>query len=195
MSQNFVFNQEKSMNHYIDIQIQPDAEMRENLLLNKVYTKLHKALYSLKSKDIGVSFPRCKVLLGDIIRLHGTVNSLLKLQESNWLGGLTGYCKITKIQTVPEQTSYRIISRIQANMTPTKLRRLIKRGSISADEVKRYKAKMFTKGLENPYFELESSSNGHKHRRYIDFGEIIKHSVSGEFDQFGLSKVATIPWF
>ena len=27
-------------------------------------------------------------------------------------------------------------------------------------------AKMFTKGLDNPYLELENASNGHNRRRY-----------------------------
>ena len=183
------------MDHYIDIQIKPDAEMRENVLLNKVYTKLHKALYSVKSTNIGISFPKYKVLLGDVIRIHGATANLLNLQESNWLGGLSGYCEITDIQAVPDNTQYRTVSRKQSNMTAAKLRRLIKRGSISAEEAKQYKAKMFTKGLDNPYLELESSSNGHKHRRYIKFGELVDKPVFGDFDQFGLSKVATVPWF
>ena len=51
-------------------------------------------------------------------------------------------------------------------MTEAKLRRLIKRGSISQDKIKSYKAKMFQQGLDNPYLELESTSTGHKHRHY-----------------------------
>ncbi|MEE9356016.1 MAG: type I-F CRISPR-associated endoribonuclease Cas6/Csy4 [Methylococcaceae bacterium] len=80
-------------------------------------------------------------------------------------------------------------------MTEAKLRRLIKRGSITEDEIKTYKAKMFQQGLDNPYLELESTSNGHKHRRYLQFGEIIAEPVAGKFDQFGLSKTTTVPWF
>ena len=80
-------------------------------------------------------------------------------------------------------------------MSPAKLRRLIKRGSISEDEAKNYKVKMFTKGLDDPYVELTSGSNGHKHRRYMEFGPLQDHSVDGVFDQFGLSKTATVPWF
>jgi len=80
-------------------------------------------------------------------------------------------------------------------MTEAKLRRLIKRGSITQDEIKGYKAKMFQQGLDNPYLELESTSNGHKHRRYLVFGEPSKSAALGKFDFFGLSKIATIPWF
>jgi len=181
--------------NYVEIVIKPDDEMRENVLLNKVYTKLHKALFILKTSEIAVSFPKYKVLLGNVIRLHGTESKILELQNTDWLGSLSGYCQVSRIKTVPDDVSYRIISRIQANMTEAKLRRLIKRNSISETEIKQYKAKMFGMGLDNPYFELQSSSNGHNHRRYIQFGELLGDATKGEFDCFGLSKDATVPWF
>lgn len=183
------------MDSYIEITIKPDAEMRENVLLNKVYTKLHKALFTLKSDSIGVSFPNYQEKLGRVMRIHSNVAMLHDLSGLNWLGGLVGYCDVSDIKEVPSCSEYRTISRIQSSMTPSKLKRLIKRGSISDEQVKIYKAKMFSKGLDNPYFELESSSNGYKHRRYLQFGEVKKVPVQGCFDQFGLSKTATVPWF
>jgi len=54
---------------------------------------------------------------------------------------------------------------------------------------------MFQQGMNNPYLELQSTSNGHKHRRYLAFGEISETKDLGEFDFFGLSKTASIPWF
>ncbi len=183
------------MNYYIDILIKPDAEMRENVLLNKIYIKLHKALFTLKSTGIGISFPNYKVKLGDVIRVHGNQKKLTELQNSNWLGGLSGYCDASEIQAIPDNAKHRIISRKQANMAEAKLRRLIKRGSISDEGAKKYKAKMFAQGLDNPYLELDSGSNAHKHRRYIQFGELLDKPVAGEFDYFGLSKTATVPIF
>jgi len=183
------------MDHYLDIQLKPDADMRENVLLNKVYTKFHKALSTMKATDIGISFPKYHVKLGDVVRIHGNRDRLMTLQAMNWLGGLAGYCRVGDITPVPSQSGFRTVSRKQSNMTEAKLRRLIKRGSLSAEEVKGYKAKMFTQGLDNPYLELESGSNGHKHRRYIQLGELLDVPVKGEFDQFGLSKVATVPRF
>lgn len=183
------------MDSYLEVTLKPDAEMRENVLLNKVYTKLHKALVTLNSDCIGVSFPKYQVLLGRVIRLHGNSAMLRDLTSLNWLGGLAGYCQVSEIQDVPKECQYRTISRIQSTMTQSKLKRLNKRGSISEAAVKTYKAKMLAKGLDNPYLELESSSNGHKHRRYLCFGEIKKDAVDGTFDQFGLSKTATVPWF
>jgi len=183
------------MDFYIDITVIPDAEMPVNCLLNMVYTKLHKSLVDLNTNSIGVSFPAHKVLLGNCLRIHGSNSSLAELQLKNWLGGASGYCQVGDMLTVPQNCQFRTIKRIQTTMSQSKLNRLIKRGSISDDEVKAYKAKMFAKGLDNPYLELESASNGHRHRRYIAFGELLDKPVIGVFDQFGLSKTATIPWF
>ena len=183
------------MDYYLDIRIKPDCEIRENLLLNKVYTKLHKALCNMKSTDIGVSFPEYRILLGRVIRLHAAEEQLKTLMEQSWLGGLIWYCQISGVSPVPEVVKYRILSRVQSNMTEAKLRRLINRKSITESEFKAYRKKMFVFGLSNPYLELESVSNTHKYRRYINFSELYDIPSLGSFDQFGLSKTATVPWF
>eukprot|EP00919_Chromeraceae_sp_WS-2016_P030729 GHVR01072783.1.p2 GENE.GHVR01072783.1~~GHVR01072783.1.p2 ORF type:complete len:109 (-),score=10.40 GHVR01072783.1:906-1232(-) len=108
---------------------------------------------------------------------------------------MAGYCNVSEGLPVPEGVQFRRVSRKQANMSQAKLNRLLKRGSITEDKAKQYRTKMFTKGLDNPYLELQSGSNGHKHRRYIEFGELQVSSAAGDFDQFGLSKTATVPWF
>lgn len=191
----FVSETGEQMNYYLDIRIKPDAEMRENVLLNKLYTKLHKALFDIEATDIGVSFPNYKVTLGQTLRLHANEDRLVEFQKSNWIGGLSGYCQIAEIQVIPPQVTYRTVSRIQSTMSKAKLQRLIKRATIDLDDIKAYKAKMFEKGLNNPYLELESTSNNHKHRRYITFGELTNTAIIGSFDAFGLSKIATVPWF
>jgi CRISPR-associated endonuclease Csy4 len=66
---------------------------------------------------------------------------------------------------------------------------------MSDDDVKSYKAKMCATGLDNPYLELQSKSTGEKYRLYITFGELFEQATSGEFNHFGLSKTATVPWF
>jgi CRISPR-associated endonuclease Csy4 len=183
------------MDNYIDIMLKPDAELPLNRLLNTVYTKLHKALCDLNSTSIGVSFPNSQATLGNTLRLHGSDKDLDDLMRLNWIGGMSVYCSISDILPVPDNSKFRTVSRKQTTMSQSKLNRLLKRGSITEDEVKNYKAKMFTKGLDNPYLELQSGSNGHRHRRYIEFGELLNEPVSGQFDQFGLSKTATVPWF
>ena len=186
---------EKKMNYYIDVIIQPNDEIRLNVLLNSVYTNFHKVLFDLRSTSIGISFPRYKITLGNIMRIHAQQVELNIFQDSNWLGSISPFCKVTNILEVPQNTKFRTISRKQSTMSQSKLNRLIKRGSIKEDEIINYKTKMFSKGLDDPYIELQSGSNGHKHRRYLEFGELLSSAIEGRFDQFGLSKSATIPWF
>lgn len=183
------------MNHYFNITLLPDAEMPATVLMNAICAKVHKQLYDMQSKTIGISFPKYDVTLGNILRIHSNDADLQKLHGASWLGGMNGYCKISAIFLVPEKVQYRIISRIQPTMSPTKLQRLLKRGTITDDKVKGYKAKMFDKEWNKPYVELVSASNGHNHRRYIKLGELLDKPVAGIFDQFGLSKTATVPWF
>ena len=183
------------MTHYIDVRLMPKKEIRENILLNQIYTAFHKRLYDLKANDIGVSFPEYRLKLGKLFRIHGTQESLERVNEKEWLSKYQDYCKISQIQEIPIVVKHRTVSRVQQNMTQAKLRRLIKRGSISEDEIKRYRIKMYQGGLDNPYVELISMSNGQRHRRFITFGKLKDENISGEFDTFGLSKYATIPWF
>ena len=184
------------MDFYIDIKIKPDAEMRASMLLNKVYSKLHKALFDINADDVGVSFPETKILLGHVLRIHSNKKKLLDLDITNWLGGLVSYCDKSDVLIVQEEFENRRVSRWQSNMSEAHLRRLILRGSIDAKEVKGYKAKMFAAQMTTlPFLELESASNGKRHRRYIKVSKPQNESVLGKFDTFGLSKTATIPWF
>ena len=183
------------MKHFVEIQLIPDPEVPAPVLMNAVFSKLHKVLCDLECKSIGVGFPRAGVTLCDVLRLFGGYESLVLLQQTGWLGAMADYSRIAAILPVPERVKHRTVSRKQRTMSESKLKRLLKRGSITEAEAKAYRAKMFTKGLDNPYVELVSASNGHRHRRYIEFGELQDSPVEGEFDNFGLSKTATVPWF
>lgn len=183
------------MDYYVDIKLMHNKELRENVLLNQVYTSFHKRLYDMKVSNIAVSFPNYRLKLGDVFRIHGEKEALEKLNEKDWLGKYRAFCKVGNIDVIPEKVEYRTVSRIQQNMTEAKLRRLISRGTISEEDIKSYRIKMFQGGLDNPYVELVSMSNRQLHRRFIEFGELKKEEVKGEFDLFGLSKRATTPWF
>ena len=183
------------MDSYVDILIKSSKKNPSNQLMSSVYSALHKALFDLGSTTIGVSFPRVNVMLGNVLRLHGTSSDLTRLDDLHWLGDLGADCEKSGIRNVPLDTKYRVVSRKQSTMSIAKLNRLMKRGSIPDSEVKQYKAKMFSKGLDNPYLDLMSHSTGKRHRRYFEFGEVRDVPVKGTFNQFGLSKSATIPWF
>ena len=183
------------MDHYVDISVLSDSEFPTTVLLSSLYAKLHKTLHDLATTNIGVSFPKYNITLGNILRIHGEQAVLHDLLGLNWLGGMSGYCDVSSVKPVPLKTKFRTVSRKQTTMSQSKLRRLVKRGSIMGNEIGPYKAKMLSKGIDNPYVELMSGSNGQKYRRYIEFGEVVEQPILGKFDQFGLSKTSTVPWF
>ncbi len=183
------------MNYFIDIRLIPSKEIQENILLNQLYTNFHKRLYDLKSDSIGVSFPKYKLKLGDLFRIHGSKETLEIFQKEDWMNKLVKFCKVSDIRLIPENIEHKTVSRIQTTMSQSKLRRLIKRGTIKEEDIKGYKAKLFQKSLDNPFVELVSVSNGERHRRFIKFSEPQSSPVDGKFDFFGLSKTATVPWF
>ena len=45
------------MDHYVDIDVQPDPEFPAHQLMEALYAKLHRALMAHNSTSIGVSFP------------------------------------------------------------------------------------------------------------------------------------------
>lgn len=186
---------EMDMQYYTDIIIKPDAEIRLNVLLNRVYTNFHKVLCDLGLTTIGVSFPNYNITLGNILRLHGDEKDLSNLQNLNWIGVEKSCYTVSSVLSIPKESKFRNISRKQVTMSQSKLRRIAKRGTMSEVDIKTYKEKMFAQGLDSPYLELVSYSNGNKYRRYIEIGEILDRPIYGEFDQFGLSKIATVPWF
>jgi CRISPR-associated endonuclease Csy4 len=183
------------MDSYINIQLKPDAEMREAELSSKVFTKFHKALVALNSNNIGISFPQMKVKLGRLFRLHGQASALHDLQGLEWLGALSGYCQVSTVSAVPEQVQYRIVSVKRSNLSKAKLKRLITRGSIDKEGEKRYKVKMLSQGFDNPFLDLFSASTGQVHRKFFELSDIQTQPIEGEFDSYGLSKTATVPWF
>lgn len=190
------------MAYYMDIILKSDDEFSLPTLMNAICAKLHKVLFDLKSENIGVSFPNYDETLGNTLRIHGSEIDLIKFQGMDWLGGMSGYCKLSNLLPVPTNAKHRTVGRKQANMSQAKLNRLLKRGKakqssgITEDKVKKYKAKMLAeKGISLPYIDLVSNSNGKRHRRYIQLGDLLDKPVLGEFDQFGFSKTATVPWF
>lgn len=185
------------MDSYFDIQLMPDPEFKAAVLMNAVYTKLHKVLYDSQSSNIAVSFPKYEQTMGDVLRLHSTAEVLDGLQHLAWVGGMSGYCQQGMIQPVPVEVKFRTVFRRQQSKSLSKLRRQERRGNLTEAQIQNYITKMNEgdRKLKLPYLELTSRSNGHRHRRYIQLGTLVDEPIVGDFDLFGLSKTATVPWF
>lgn len=180
------------MDHYIDIRVLPDPEFQEAVLMSALFSKLHRGLANVSGGNIGVSFPRAEKGSGDLLRLHANLPSLSKLMDQTWLKGLRDYTEVSQVKEVPEKVQYVCVQRVQSKMTAARLRRAVRRGSMTVNEAEMLMAKR--KKMDNPFFQLNSLSTGQKFPLFIC--QKIRHEfVDGAFNSYGLSSNATVPWF
>jgi len=183
------------MNHYIDIKVLPDPEFTTTILINAVYAKCHRVLGQLAQGEGGVSFPHHKKTLGDTLRLHGSQERLKKIMADNWLKALADYTQESDVLSVPESVQYRTVQRIQKKSPHNKRKRAIAKGWRTEVEAEKIFKDDDQEVLTHPYAQLKSLSTGSSMRIFIKHGDILDKSVSGGFSTYGLSKIATIPWF
>lgn len=184
------------MKYYIGIKLLPDTEFSSSLLMNALFAKLHRALAEAGHGEVGVSFPQANKTLGDTIRLHGAQITLERLMTIGWLKGLTDYTHVTGIAAVPDNCKHRVVKRVQAKSSVERVyRRSVKKGWLSVEdaEVKVNAGK--EQQLKLPFVQLKSRSTEQSFRLFIQQGKVVDLPVSGEFSAYGLSDVATIPWF
>jgi len=184
------------MKFYLDININSDLDVHQNKVMSLVFQNVHQSIVSLGVGKIAVSFPKvASNTLGKLIRLHGDENDLNLFLEKNFLLNIKVYCYIEQVKEIPNEVVFKKISRIRSNMSQSKLRRLIKRGSISENEISIYMEKMLKNNLLNPYLDLYSESTKRTFRMFFQFSNFLTEAQAGEFDSYGLSDDATIPWF
>lgn len=183
------------MDHYLDIRALPDPEFGQVELLNALYAKLHRVLPSLTQGRVGVSFPGHKRTLGECLRLHGSLADLLNLTEVNWLQGMRDYIHIGEPAPVPQGTSFRVVRRVQAKSARNKRLRSVAKGWLTEEEALVRIPDTQQKVMALPYAEMHSLSTGSRMRLYIEHGPLLDKPVAGGFNAYGLSALATIPWF
>lgn len=186
------------MDHYLDIQTQPDPEFPTNTLLGALVSKLHRGLVALEADDIGISFPdhEQKPPLGSRLRLHGTQGRLQTLMEQNWLRGMRDHVIAADISAVPDGTSHRIVRRRQYKTNVERLRRRrMKRHQETHEEAAQHIPETVERRVRTPFVVVRSQSTGQAFSLFIEHGEIQNQPVPGRFSTYGLSGEATIPWF
>jgi len=167
--------------------------------MNALFAKLHRALAGMQSRTIGVSFPRFEDAprgLGDILRLHGTATDLERLAATNWMTAMDGLVHASPIRPVPPHARHRGVRRVQAKSNPERLRRrYMKRHRVGPEEARKAIPDHTAETLQLPYLQLHSHSTGQRFPLFIRHEPIQETPKVGEFNTYGLSKTATIPWF
>lgn len=185
------------MDSYTDIKLQADPETNVNQLRALVYEKLHFALANMNSAKIGVSFPQVKAReLGSVLRLHGHNKELSQLLAADWMVRLRDYLTIGSIHGIPGNAMYRQVRRAQSKSNPARLRRrLMKRHNLSVEEALAQIPDSAERFLDLPFVMMRSHSTKQRFRLFLSHGPLSETPVSGDFNSYGLSSTATIPWF
>jgi CRISPR-associated endonuclease Csy4 len=184
------------MDHYLEIRVLADPEFAEEVLMAALFAKLHRALGARGKGDIGVSFPLHGVKPGACLRLHGTALALQMLEAACWRKGLNDYCQCGNILPIPQVQGWRRVSRVQVKSSAQRLmRRSVKKGWLTEEEAQHRLLTMQDQQTRLPWLKMRSLSTGQTFRLFIEHGELVDTPVNGVFSSYGLSAIATVPWF
>ena len=186
------------MDQFIDARLLPDPEFTTPMLMSALYNKLHRALVSIEARTIGVSFPEYQLRprsLGEVLRVHGTQSALSDLLAAGWLNGMMDHITPASIQPAPEPTGHLRVQRKQYKTNVDRLRRRrMKRKGETWDQACAAIPDSTGQSPALPFINLRSQSTGQIFSVFIEQTEANLH-VPGEFNTYGLSHSATVPWF
>ena len=188
------------MDHYVDVRLLPDPEFSVAILMSALFAKLHRVFVALDNRQLGISFPEVSpdlAGLGCTLRLHGTSAGLAKLLIQNWLVGMRDHVEVTDIKLVPKDTKHRRIQREQVKSNAERLRRRYRgrHPGASHEEVSAKFANAAEKRTKLAFVQTISQSTGQHFRLFLEHLPPQQQPVDGEFNCYGLSAKATIPWF
>ena len=179
------------MTYYIEFTARPDDMTSSPVLLSALYERLHLILVNLGTSRIGISFPRANRNIGEILRLHGPSAILNQIVENQKLKPILGYFRSSGVLETPAECDWWLVQRQQPQLSSAKIRRLVKRGSISEVEATRlYK---LTPRLSLPYLHIRSLSTQQKFRLFISQTSTSKPVKTQEFNAYGFG--GAIPRF
>jgi len=186
------------MDYYLDINILEDPEFTKSILMNALFSKLHRALVEVSQHDIGVSFPNAtKKSLGDTLRLHGSQSRLEELEALPWRRGLGDFTSVTKVTHIPSTNEFCLVKRVHVQSNVDRLRRrAMKRHDLSYEEAVERIPKEAEKQLALPFVRIKSKSTGDQQfPLFIQQTITTSKSEETNFSKYGLSATSTLPWF
>lgn len=188
-----------TLSHYLDLQLRHDPETAPTQLLAALYTRLHRALAAQDGTGIAVSFPGYsdqRHTLGERLRLHGSEAALQPWATGAWLGSLRDHvCTATPLP-VPDHAAHRTLRRIQVKSSPERLRRrLMKRHQLSEAQARERIPDSAGRVTDLPYVPMASTSTAQQFKLFLALGPAQPLPQAGDFNTYGLSATATVPWF
>jgi CRISPR-associated endonuclease Csy4 len=189
----------KAMHYYIDIHLRPDPDFSPHQLMAALFAKLHRWLARTQSTRIAVSFPGYQTApstLGQTLRLIGPATELDKLMADNWLKGMHDHIEVQPQAAVPADAAQRSLRRVQAKSSPERLRRRqMRRHQLSAEQALAQIPDVCAETLKLPFLTVASTSTGQRFQLFLRLGLPTNDAQTGDFNSYGLSGTATVPWF
>lgn len=203
------------MRYYIDVTLLPDSEVNFGFLWHKVFQQIHIALAENKlptgESAIALSFPYYKsehFPLGNTLRVLAPEDILLKkLRIDHWLVRFQDYLAVSSIKEVPSIVDYvrfsqkRVKGKTRLDNSLRKKAQHIheKFGTDFGQTLNDLRHKSSFEESKLPFVNVESQSKAQDGRKPRFKLFIERHECAnpeqGEFDCYGLSKTATVPWF
>ena len=187
------------LGHYIDLRLQPDPEVAPTQLLAALYMRLHRTLAAQGTTGIAVAFPDYSAerhSLGERLRLLGSEAELQPWATGEWLGSVRDHVSVTSLLPVPADAQHRTLRRVQVKSSPERLRRrLMKRHQLSEEQARERIPDNVARTTPLPYVQLASTSTAQQFRLFLVLGAVQEAAPAGDFNAYGLSTTATVPWF
>lgn len=189
-----------TLSHYIDLKLRADPELPAEQLMASLFHRLHLALVQLRCGDLAVSFPGhvCQPTptLGNTLRLLAPAERLSSMSASDWLGGMRDHVVTSALLPVPATASAVRLERVQAKTSIDRLRRraMKRHGLTEAQARARLPASAADARPDLPRLTLRSSSTGSRYELFLRLRSV-ERACAGNFNTFGLSAEATVPWF
>ncbi|WP_159911275.1 type I-F CRISPR-associated endoribonuclease Cas6/Csy4 [Pantoea sp. 18069] len=189
-----------TLSHYIDLRLRPDPETTPVHLLAALYTRLHRALAAAQdAPGIAVGFPGydgSRRSVGDCLRLYGSEAALQPWAAGAWLGNVRDHVSTTGPLPVPAHAAHRALRRTQVKSSPERLRRrLMKRHQLSEEEARQRIPDSVGRMSDLPYIQMASTSTAQQFKLFLALGPAQPQPSPGDFNAYGLSTTATVPWF
>lgn len=189
-----------TLSHYIDLHLRPDPETTLTHLLSALYMRMHRSLAAASAAPgIALGFPGYdgnRHTLGDCLRMYGGETVLQLWATGEWLGSLRDHISATAPLPVPADAAHRTLRRVQVKSSPDRMRRrLMKRHQLTEEQARQRIPDSVSRMTDLPYVQLTSTSTAQAFKLFLALGPAQSRPQVGDFNTYGLSTTATVPWF
>ena len=130
------------------------------------------------------------------MRLIGPSTDLERLMEMGWLKGMRDHVRVASVRSVPTDAEYRSLRRVQVKSSPERIRRRqMRRHGLTEMEALERVPDAASRRLNLPFVSLASSSTGQRFHLFLELGSASGPQIPGQFNAYGVSMTATVPWF